>query len=185
MLASLLVAPTSAQAAEEWVARYDGPAKGDDLDSPDKDDLATALSVDAAGNVYVTGLSSGSGTSVDYATLKYDTAGNLQWVARYDGYANALSVDAAGNVYVTGESYGSGSGYDYATIKYPPLQQEAGLEPLVVDSDAAEVNLSFAPGQSVRLMCKAEIGQKIWVLLQLPRVYWCRSESRPFWTVKK
>jgi hypothetical protein len=45
--------------------------------------------LDAAGNVYVTGESLG-GTSFDYATVKDDSDGNQQWVARYNGPGNGL-----------------------------------------------------------------------------------------------
>jgi len=103
---------------ELWIARYDGLANSQDE--------ATDLALDAAGNVYVTGFSTGSGTDYDYTTIKYDINGNEVWVARYDGTANAydraydLALDAAGNVYVTGLSYihGNDSAPDYATIKY-------------------------------------------------------------------
>jgi hypothetical protein len=60
--------------------------------------------------VFVTGASYDSGTYYDYATLKYNSAGVQQWVARYNGpanfwdYARALAIDAAGNIYVTGYS---------------------------------------------------------------------------------
>jgi len=100
-----------------WVRRYNGP--GNDYDE------ATALVVDNAGNVYVTGGSWGSGTDEDYATIKYDAAtGDTLWVRRYNGpaysddWATALSVDDSGYVYVTGVSWGSGTGKDYTTIKY-------------------------------------------------------------------
>lgn len=87
-----------------WAARYDGPGNGPDY--------AGAIAVDQSGNVYVTGGSTGTGGSLDYTTIKYDSAGNQLWVARYDGPASrddvavGLAVSASGNVYVTGFSVG-------------------------------------------------------------------------------
>ena len=107
---------------EEWVARYHG--------SGDGDDGASSLALDENGNVYVTGASYGRAfgkgrpSNLDYATLKYDAGGELQWVVRYDGpghgldVATALAVDGVGNAYVTGFSYRGGSELDYLTIKY-------------------------------------------------------------------
>jgi len=103
-----------------WVRRYNGPGNG--FDGP------TALSVDDSGNVYVTGGSEGSGTSSDYATIKYNSLGDTLWVKRYDGSgsggdgASALAVDSSGNAYVTGGIQGSGgfTDVDYGTIKYAP-----------------------------------------------------------------
>ena len=46
----------------EWVQRYNGPGN--------YWDVAFAITIDTSGNVYVTGLSRGSGTSDDYATIK-------------------------------------------------------------------------------------------------------------------
>ncbi|MEI6945961.1 SBBP repeat-containing protein [Paraflavisolibacter sp. H34] len=97
--------------AVKWTKRYDGPDKGDDY--------ATAVCLDAGGNVYVTGYSTGAATGRDYITLKYSKDGAQLWAARYNGPANgkdeaaAIAVDAGGNVYVTGESQG-----DYTTVKY-------------------------------------------------------------------
>src|SRR5713226_2701691 len=77
----------SAQVREEWVARYNGPASGHDA--------ANAMALDAAGNVYVTGGSTGVGTGLDCATVKYDSDGNELWVARYDGPGNGDDYAAA------------------------------------------------------------------------------------------
>lgn len=103
---------------QQWVQRYNGPGQGNDY--------AYSIAVDRSGNVYVTGWSWGKGTNFDYATLKYNSSGILQWVQRYNGPvnnrdgANSMAIDDSGNVYVTGVSYKSGFGIydDYTTIKY-------------------------------------------------------------------
>jgi sugar lactone lactonase YvrE len=103
-----------------WVQRYNGPANGEDF--------PCAMAVDMAGNVYVAGYSDRGTWGLDYATIKYDTNGNQEWVKRY--YCGppfgggrllipiAIAVDNAGNAYVTGSSGGGASGFDYVTIKY-------------------------------------------------------------------
>lgn len=102
---------------ELWVRREDGPESWDDC--------ANAIAMDTSGNVYVAGMSLGSGSWYDYATIGYDSSGTQLWSKRHDGpgghgdYACALATDGFGNVYVTGYSHGGGaSSYDYATIRY-------------------------------------------------------------------
>ncbi|MCX7785843.1 MAG: SBBP repeat-containing protein [candidate division WOR-3 bacterium] len=101
---------------EQWSQRYDGP--------DNEADCANAIAVDALGNVYVTGESQGVEGDFDFATIKYNAQGILQWIQRYDGLAEgddkaySIKVDGAGNVYVTGESFGFGTYFDFATIKY-------------------------------------------------------------------
>jgi len=66
-----------------------------------------------------------SGTSSEYATVKYNPAGVQQWVARYAGllestnFAFDLAVGKSGEVIVTGTgSDSSGAAFDYITVKY-------------------------------------------------------------------
>lgn len=97
-----------------WTARYDGPIS--------RADYATAIAVDNNGNAFVTGYSRGA--DLDYATIKYNTNGVQQWLARYDGPAHqgdlafGIALDNAGNVYVTGTDQRTPYNGDYLTIKY-------------------------------------------------------------------
>jgi uncharacterized delta-60 repeat protein len=98
-----------------WTNRYNGPANGGDL--------PTAMVLDASGNVYVTGHSTGSGSDEDWATVAYSSSGVPLWTNRYDGtgdtdYPTGMAVDASGNVFVTGYSYGPGSYARLTTLAY-------------------------------------------------------------------
>ncbi len=106
-----------------WVRTYNGPGNAGDK--------ATAIDVDAAGNIYLTGFSYGGPTSLyDYATIKYYPDGDTAWVRRYNGpFSNDemvydMVIDTFGNVYVTGWSIATVTGEDYATIKYDSLGNE-------------------------------------------------------------
>ena len=63
-----------------WTNRYNGPGNGDDY--------ATAVAVDGSNNVIVTGYSTGSAGDLDYATIKYSSAGVPLWTNRYNGPGN-------------------------------------------------------------------------------------------------
>jgi hypothetical protein len=91
-------------------------------------DKANAISVDNAGNVYVTGFCDGF-PGQEYVTVKYYANGDTAWVRKYNGpewmydeeQAFAIAVDNPGNVYVTGKlTVGSYGRTDYCTIKYYP-----------------------------------------------------------------
>lgn len=108
--------------AQQWIARYNGPAN--------RDDVAHEIAADAAGNVYVNGYSAGKTGNHDFLTVKYNSTGIVQWAARYNAKADSsdisynIAVDGAGNVYVAGTSFGNNGNFDYVTIKY----NDAGVE---------------------------------------------------------
>jgi hypothetical protein len=91
-----------------WVARWASADHGYDY--------PVDIAVDTTGDVYVTGLGSGSGIyDTDFTTVKYSSTGVQQWVQTTPGTPSALTLDSAGNVYVTGSDDG-----DYLTLSYTP-----------------------------------------------------------------
>lgn len=110
----------NANGVQQWVQRYDGPGSSDDE--------ATAIAIDNAGNIIVTGFSRSTSLpgSEDYATIKYTPGGVQQWVSRFNGSGNytdkatGLITDNSGNIYVTGSSMSSSlpGSEDFATVKY-------------------------------------------------------------------
>jgi uncharacterized delta-60 repeat protein len=116
---TLALPPSSySQPSHQWTRRYNGTGN--------YTDQVTAMVVDAAGNVYVTGNSSSSNTTFteDYVTIKYSPTGDSLWAQRYNGTGNSadvpfdIALDNSGNIYVTGYSVGNGANSDYLTIKY-------------------------------------------------------------------
>ena len=85
----------------------------------DSSDYASSTTVDALGNIYVTGyfssltLNFNNGISLNNSGLndayiaKYNASGTCQWAQKIGGIgedkANSIAVDASGNVYVSGK----------------------------------------------------------------------------------
>jgi len=101
----------------QWTARYNGSANDNDE--------AKSLSVDTAGNCFVTGIAfGGSSTGFDMVTVKYNTSGSESWARTFDllstdddgGYW--IEVDTVSNVYVTGYALSASTAKDYVTAKY-------------------------------------------------------------------
>lgn len=116
-----------------WTARYNGPAS--EIDFP------TSIAADNQDNVYVTGFSSGNGSSYDYATIKYNNIGTEMWLVRFNGSGNggdnasSIAVDTMGNIYVAGSSSGNGTVKDIVTIKYSQSPTDVLDESLVLPEE--------------------------------------------------
>ncbi|MBS1550542.1 MAG: SBBP repeat-containing protein [Bacteroidetes bacterium] len=115
ILALLISEYSVSQVTQQWVARYNG--------SGNTADIPSTMVLDNSGNIYVTGRSQ-LGAFNDFATVKFNSSGVLQWAAKYNGTGNvddearAIAVDGSGNVYVTGNSYSTAINSDFVTIKY-------------------------------------------------------------------
>ncbi|HEX6428578.1 MAG TPA: SBBP repeat-containing protein [Niastella sp.] len=117
----------SAGGADIFLTKYDGA--GNYLWAKNMggaaDDISTAIAVDAASHVYITGSFNGSGdfdagagiaslTSMggtDIFLTAYDDAGNYLWAKNMGGTGTdsslAIALDAGGNVYITGSFTGT------------------------------------------------------------------------------
>ena len=87
---------------QQWVKTYNGPNSFDDNPA--------SLAVTADGLVAVTGGSTGGITSFDFATILYDTDGNVLWTQRYDSeeYADRgedVTFGPGGEVYAAVHAY--------------------------------------------------------------------------------
>lgn len=107
----------NSQGIMQWIVRYDGGGWNWKWDRP------TSLSLDIRGSIYVSGWTDGFSTNFDYITIKYDTNGVQQWLARYavnsHGRSNANNfIDDSGYIYLAVSSWTSETAFDYGTVKY-------------------------------------------------------------------
>ena len=103
--------------SEQWSARYNGTANGNDV--------ASDIAIDDSGFVYVTGFTQTT-VNHDMVTIKYTPDGTCLWVKDYNGPGDgfdgsvAMVIDTTGNIVVLGESLGLGTQDDLVLIKYNP-----------------------------------------------------------------
>jgi uncharacterized delta-60 repeat protein len=103
-----------------WTSRYNSPWG--------YQDVVGGMTLDAEGNIYVTGTTYTSGNQYQFTTIKLRPNGQREWEATTEHSNNSgmslsgVQVDAAGHVYVGG-SVGQVGTKDYVTIKYRQLPQ--------------------------------------------------------------
>jgi hypothetical protein len=99
---------------------------------PSSADWSNSVAVDASGNVYISGYTSGSlggpnAGLADAFLIKYSSAGNQLWTQQIGtslwDESRSVAVDASGNVYISGNTQGSLGGpnagnYDAFLAKY-------------------------------------------------------------------
>ena len=100
-----------------WNSSYDGPVGWYDV--------ASTIAEGPNNTVLVSGLSDGSGTGWDWATIAYNSEDGAQvWEKRFDGPTSQsdepshMVANAEGEVFVTGYGYGVGTNKDMFTVCY-------------------------------------------------------------------
>ncbi len=99
-----------------WQQTYAGTAGANDY--------GIAVITNIAGDIFVAATVTNAGSEQDFAILKYDEQGSLQWDALWDGPAGladvpaSMAVDSAGNLYVCGATWANAFTTDYALVKF-------------------------------------------------------------------
>lgn len=106
-----------------WVRSYNGNAN--------LNDEGLGIVTDLLGNVYVVGFAQYTGKSFDVVLIKYNSAGEQQWVNQYSSTLTpvtdkgvAIAVDASGYLYITGLTTGSDGYTDIFVRKCDPNGNE-------------------------------------------------------------
>ncbi len=135
-VALLWAATAAADSTLAWKRTWAGPGN--------RDDVAEAVAVDAAGNAWVAGWTfrNDLGESVNAIVQKWSADGTLLWTRTHNGYPDAvdaafgIAVDAYGNGYVCGSVSVTGGTSDGWVRKLAP--DGADIWTLTYDSPAAD-----------------------------------------------
>lgn len=113
------------------------------------DDAGNAIDADNSGNVYIAGQNTGAAGDLNYVTMKYNSAGVVQWT-KYAGLSglkdvpNSIAVDGSGNVFVTGNADSTGSGQDILTVKYNSAGTQQWIKRINGSSNSTDAGNSIA-----------------------------------------
>ena len=151
-----VVCPVHAQIQQAWVARYNNGLPGGAHQ-------AVKMTLDAAGNIYVTGFSQNANHQLGYVIIKYAPNGNQIWASRYDS-ANypsatpaAMVLDSSNNVLVTGTAL---------TVKYGPNGNQLWTAPYAgtaLATDAAGDAYVAGFGTNFGTVKLSPAGSNLWV----------------------
>lgn len=101
-----------------WIVYYNGTNSGNDV--------ASAVTLDPSGNIYITGGSEGTaGALIDYTTIKYSSSGSQIWTSRYNysnqnDVPNKIALVTSSRLAISGFSGSTLLTYEYATVEYNP-----------------------------------------------------------------
>lgn len=129
-----------------WQHTFNGVANG--LDTP------TAISLDNAQNIVVTGVSY-TGQGVSFLTLKYNNDGDLLWTATDANYTPNtwnepldIAIDSNNNILISGFGYDSNSMQGYYSISYNSMGIE-NWRHLYIYNDQSTPTNSIARGNTI------------------------------------
>jgi hypothetical protein len=102
----------------QWKRIYDTPAHGYEF--------AKKIAIDRNNDIVMMGYAFITGNGFDYHVLKFNSAGNFQWMRTYNYAANTFEnpadivTDSLNNIIVTGQGItpASGNTNDYVTVKW-------------------------------------------------------------------
>ncbi len=133
-----------------WVKTYDDPSHSSGN--------AQAITSDGSSNVYITGYQTAPGNIAISPTIKYNSAGEVQWTANYNGgTARALLLDNSANVYVCGSASGSSLLIKYSqssplfTKMADPEIKDAGINILKLYPNPATDHITLHNGNDKKL----------------------------------
>ncbi len=144
---SLLLALFAATPVVLWETSYDGPDH--------REDRASAMVTDSAGNAWLAGYSFVSDSDFQFTVAGFSPAGELLWVDRYgsplqsEDRAWAIARDSAGAIVATGGTLAdTATGWDFLTVKYSPGGERLWLRHLDLGwrGDDKPAALAIAPG---------------------------------------